>query len=130
MLVPCNDRHVPFFIPYFHQKSNLNDCNFFTEVGHVTYQSNRHFVEMKGVKNAKISLQSLKKEFRLHNQFDHLIHRKFYMEQEKIYFRGSNKPSEPKNGIWAKNSINISHDTTDFEAQIPFLGFDNLFSPF
>jgi hypothetical protein len=49
------------------------------EVGHVTYQSIRNFVEMK------------------------------------ITY------------TWGEN---ISHDHTDFEVQIPFLGSDDFFSPF
>jgi hypothetical protein len=38
--------------------------------------------------------------------------------------------SESDNGIWAKKSINISHDHADFEAQIPFSGSDGLFHLF
>jgi hypothetical protein len=54
------------------------------------------------------------------------------MEQDKKYTvggqKGENKPSEPKNVIWAKKSINISRNHTDFEAQIPILSSDDLFS--
>jgi hypothetical protein len=38
-----------------------------------------------GVKKTKISSQSSKSEFQTQNQYDRVIDREIYMEQEKIY---------------------------------------------
>jgi hypothetical protein len=57
----------------------------------------------------------------------------FIWSRKKYTFggqKGENKQSEPKNGILAKEWKNITHDHTDFEAQIPLLGSDTLFSSF
>jgi hypothetical protein len=82
---------------------------------------------------------------------DIFIERKFYIEQEKVYFWGSIRlkisPQSPKTQIEFQNQYgrvmylskivkNILLDVklyiffTRFEAQIPFLGSDSLFSLF
>jgi hypothetical protein len=60
-----------------------------------------------GVKNAKISSQSPKTEFGLQNQYRRVIYPSivnFILSKKKYTLggqKGKNKPSEPKNGIWA-----------------------------
>jgi hypothetical protein len=53
--------------------------------------------------------------------FDMSINRKFYMEQEKIYFwgqKGKNNQSEPKNRNWAKKPVSSSDISIDREFYI------------
>jgi hypothetical protein len=70
----------------------------------------------------RISLQSPKTEFGLYNHYGHVIYpslRNFLWKTQNCTVGGQkseNKPSEPKNEIRAKKSINISHDHTDFKA--------------
>jgi hypothetical protein len=81
------------------------------------------------VKKAKINLQSPKTKFGAQNQYGRVTYPSignFTWSKKKYTFwvqKGENKPSEPKNGIWAPKSVwscDISIDREFYYKNSPY----------